>query len=157
MTVACAPAQVRRGGFTLLELLLVMAILAVAVGMVSLALRDRSSQRLEEEAARLAALLEGARAHSRALGAPLRWRPLADAPGFEFIGLPPARAWPNRWLDEHTQAQVLNAAGVLSLGPEPMIGAQRVVLTLASQRRVLVTDGWGPFVVGADEPVPVSP
>jgi hypothetical protein len=38
-----------------------------------------------------------------------------------------------------------------------MIGAQRVVLTLASQQRVLVTDGWGPFVVSTDEAVPAAP
>ncbi len=157
MTTRPAPAQVRRGGFTLLELLLVMAMLAVAVGMVSLALRDRSSQRLEEEAARLAALLEGARARSRALGQPVRWRVREEASGFEFVGLPPALPWPNRWLDDRTQAQVIHPSGMLSLGPEPMIGAQRVVLALGDQQRVLVTDGWGPFVVSPDAVIQVSP
>jgi len=134
-----------------------MALIAVAVGMASLALRDRSSQQLEEEGARLAALLESARAHSRALGQALGWRPLTDAPGFEFVGLPPTLHLPNRWLNERTQAQVLNGPDRLTLGPEPMIGAQRVVLTLDQQQLELSTDGWGPFMVSPPAPVAAQP
>jgi general secretion pathway protein H len=39
------------------------------------------------------------------------------------------------------------------LGPEPLIGAQRVVLRLGDQRVELGTDGLGPFVV-VDEAKP---
>jgi general secretion pathway protein H len=38
-------------------------------------------------------------------------------------------------------------ARALVLGPEPLVGEQRVVLRLADQRLVLATDGIGPFVV----------
>jgi general secretion pathway protein H len=148
------PGQARRHGtgFTLLELLLVMALLAVAVGMVSLSLRDSSAQRLEEEGTRLAALLEGARARSRAMGRELRWQPLADAPGFQFQGLPQGQTMPSNWLDANTRAQVVGAP-VLRLGPEPLIDAQQVLLTLGEQRLLLATDGLGPFapVDGAPE------
>jgi general secretion pathway protein H len=39
----------------------------------------------------------------------------------------------------------------VSLGPEPLIGAQRVVLRLADQKLELRTDGLGPFTVVSDE------
>ncbi|MBI3368276.1 MAG: prepilin-type N-terminal cleavage/methylation domain-containing protein, partial [Burkholderiales bacterium] len=48
------------GGFTLVELLVVLVLIGIAVGLASLALRDPSAARLDQEGARLAALLEGA-------------------------------------------------------------------------------------------------
>ena len=70
-------------GFTLIELLIVIAIVALSVGLVALSLRDGQAAQLDEEAVRLAALFEMARAESRASGAPVRWAPtaLAAAPG----------------------------------------------------------------------------
>jgi general secretion pathway protein H len=44
-------------GFTLLELLVVVAIMAIATAGVGLAMRDASQSQLEREAQRLAALL----------------------------------------------------------------------------------------------------
>ena len=38
-------------------------------------------------------------------------------------------------------------ARAVVLGPEPLIGAQRIVLRLDDQRLTLATDGLGPFVV----------
>ena len=55
-------------GFTLLEMLLVVTIVAIASAGVSFALRDSGQTRLETQALRLAALLESARAQSRASG-----------------------------------------------------------------------------------------
>jgi general secretion pathway protein H len=40
------------------------------------------------------------------------------------------------------------------LGPEPLIGAQRIVLHLGDQRLVLGTDGLGPFAVATDPDEP---
>jgi general secretion pathway protein H len=37
-------------------------------------------------------------------------------------------------------------ARALQLGPEPIIGAQRLVLELDTRRLILATDGLGPFV-----------
>ena len=75
-----------QGGFTLLELLVVISIMALATAGVGLAMRDGGQTQLEREAARLAALLESARAQSRAGGIPVRWRALPG--GFRFEGLP---------------------------------------------------------------------
>jgi general secretion pathway protein H len=143
-------------GFTLLEIMVVVAIVALATASVTLALRDDSGTRLEREAMRLSALIESARAQSRTSGLPVVWRARPD--GFEFIGLPRPREGnrpagvsdgPQRWLDEGTSAQVIQPPGAngLVLGPEPLIPAQRVLLGLGDGRLMLATDGLGPFLV----------
>ncbi len=132
--------------------MVVTALIAVAVGMATLALRDADANRLEEEAARLSALLEGARARARAEGNEVLWQPNRETgEGFLFSGLPPDAGVPNRFLDERTRAEIIGAP-VLRLGPEPVIGAQRVVLRLGERQLVLATDGLGPFVVVFPEP-----
>lgn len=127
--------------------MLVITLLAVIVGMATLALRDRNADRLDEEAVRLSALLEGARARSRASGQAVRWAPVAEAGGgFRFQGLPPQAGLPGAWLDERTRAEVIGAPW-LRLGPEPVIGPQRVTLRLEDRQLVLATDGLAPFAV----------
>jgi len=139
----------------MIELIVVVALIAVAVGMISLALRDPAATRLEQDAVRLTALLESARAASRASGLRVRWLPqrVSDNEHFRFDGLPSALALPTHWLDAQVSAEVSDANGVL-LGPEPLIGAQRVVLRLADQRLELSTDGLGPFLISGDSPAP---
>ncbi|WP_157268473.1 type II secretion system protein [Azohydromonas aeria] len=136
-------------GFTLIELMVVMAIIAIAAGVTSLALRDADAKALDQEAARLSALLESARAQARAAGLAARFE--LGSPGntdgaFRFVGLPPAVKMPTRWLDERTSAEIVGARA-LRLGPEPLIGAQRIVLRLQQRSLTLATDGLGPFTV----------
>lgn len=140
-------------GFTLLELMVVVALIALGTAGATLALRDGDATRLEREALRLSALLESARARSRTSGVPVVWRPLPQ--GFEFTGIrtgPNARdslAGSRPWLDAQTRAQVVHPAGAttLILGPEPLIAAQRVVLQQGERRLTLGTDGLAPFAV----------
>jgi len=152
-------------GFTLIELMIVLTLVAIAAGVISLSLRDPASTRLEHEAARLVALLESARAESRASGLPVRWVPqrVGDDVDFRFVGLPDdfrffglaqAGAASRRWLDPQTTAEVAGGAGAVSLGPEPLIGAQRIVLHLGDRQLELRTDGLGPFTVAGDEARP---
>ena len=154
------PAHQRRSvrrGFTLIELMIVVALIAIASAVVSLALRDPASTRLDQEAARLVALLEAARTEARASGLPASWEPRpaqAGGEGFRFIGLPGSSELPSHWLSAGVSAEVVNARALV-LGPEPLIGAQRIVLRLDDQRLTLATDGLGPFVV-VDEPAPVA-
>ncbi|MEO5794552.1 MAG: prepilin-type N-terminal cleavage/methylation domain-containing protein [Rhodoferax sp.] len=141
--------HLRQKGFTLLELLVVVAIIAIASAGVAFALRDNSQTLLERDAARLAALFESARAQSRATGVPVHWRLTTD--GFAFDGLP-ARTLPERWLGTDTVAR--NTTPVL-LGPEPVIGRQEVVLqsiSQPSQALRIATDGARPFTVQAVTP-----
>ena len=137
-------------GFTLIELLIVIAIIAVSVGVVSLALRDSDAAKLEEEGARLSALLEMARAEARASGTTVRWVPAVAANDsdaqFRFVGLPAAQTFPTRWLAAGTSAQVVGAATVL-LGPDAILPPQRIVLRLAERRLELASDGLAPFAV----------
>jgi len=135
-------------GFTLLELLVVVALIAVATAGVSLSLRDNAESALARDAKRLASLLEAARAQARASGVAAQWQPTSS--GFEFVGLP-RRTWPSQWLNDSTRAFV-NAPIVL--GPEPMIGPQTVTLSFVAPnapnpptRLWVVTDGLRPFVV----------
>jgi general secretion pathway protein H len=141
-------------GFTLVELLIVIAIIALAVGLVALALPDGDAARLDEEGERLTALLEMARAEARVAAAPVRWVPRGDTDpatdgrgepvNFRFVGLPAALALPTRWLDPRVTAQVVGGSTIL-LGPEAILPAQRIVLRLAERRLELASDGLGPF------------
>ena len=152
----------RASGFTLLELLIVIAIVAVGLGLVSMALPDGERARLDEEAERLAALIETARAESRVSGAPVVWQPrraddaATDAAGqplqFRFIGLPRSLALPTRWLDPRTTAEVVGAPQLV-LGPEAILPAQRVRLALGPHRLELASDGLAPFAVVAPDAV----
>ena len=142
-------------GFTLIELMVVVALVALTTGLVSLAVRDPQARQLEREAARLVALLESARTEARASSLEAQWLPQRrtdtadDGPDFRFVGLPSALALPSRWLDREVWAEVIGGRSV-RLGPEPLIGAQRIALHLGDQRLVLATDGLGPFAVVAD-------
>lgn len=151
-----------QGGFTLLELLIVVALIAVASAVASLALRDPAATRLEREGQRLATLFEAARAQARAFGVAAIWipAPAVRADGsldgdFHFEGLPRSAELPLRWLDagggEPISVELPPQRRGIVLGPEPVIGPQRLVLHLAEQRLVLVTDGLGPFTVSNDD------
>ena len=74
--------------------------------------------------------------------------------GFRFVGLPESAGLPAGWLVEGVSAEVVGARAVL-LGPEPLIGAQRIVIKLGDRQLTLATDGLGPFVVTSNEPQPV--
>lgn len=143
-------------GFTLVELLLVLMLIAMVSGMAGLALRDGGDTRLEREALRLSALLEAGRAEARASGVAVRFElasadsrhlgSTTDGDDFRFVGLAPANTPRGLWLDRDVRAQI-DGARALRLGPEPLIGAQRITLTLGERTRVLATDGLSPFTV----------
>jgi len=152
-------------GFTLLELLLVLAIIAMATGGVAFSLRNLGQTQLEREAQRLIAMLESARARSRASGMPVVWRPTEN--GFEFIGLPEAlpqaepatgsgREWSPRmgWLGEDVSVR---GAVALSLGPEPIIARQAIVLQQGDNQIRIATDGLRAFAMQSAAPVEGEP
>jgi general secretion pathway protein H len=131
-------------GFTLIELLVVVAIIAIAIAGATMALRDSPGTQLEREAQRLAALLESARAQSRATGVPVRW--IATPGGFRFEGAQPGTL-PDQWLSPATH---VDGNASLVLGPEPIIGRQQVVIASSDtpgRELRIATDGLRPFRV----------
>lgn len=142
----------RRGGFTLLELIVVIAIIAIATASVSFAMRDTNAARLDREADRLAALLESARAQSRASGVAVRWR-IVEGGSFVFDGLPPD-ALPSGWAASGISATASLVGGApvaaVQLGPDPIIAAQQIVLSSEgppARSLRIATDGLRPFTV----------
>ncbi len=135
----------KHSGFTILELLVVISIMALATAGVSLAIRDSGDQQLEREAQRLATLLESARAQSRTNGTMVIWRPMPQ--GFRFEGLPQGVSMPTQWLKVAVSVQPTTP---VVLGPEPLIPRQIITLSLpdsTSPPLQLVTDGLRPFTV----------
>ncbi|TBO29356.1 type II secretion system protein GspH [Aquabacterium lacunae] len=146
--------RLRPRGFTLLELMVVVAIIAISTAVVSLALPDPSASRLEREAARLIAFLESARAEARAGGLTVIWVPQPNGPDtdYQFMGLPPKATPAQQWLEREVRAEVVGGRSI-TLGPEPVVGPQSIVLRLEKQQILIGTDGLGPFdVVRAGTP-----
>ena len=132
-------------GFTLLELLLVITIIAIAAAGVSLALRDSAQTQLEMEAQKLAAVLDGARAQARASGVALRWRTTDNG----YTLGEQATAWQHPGIAAESPP--------LLLPPEPMMAraAVRLWRTAQPERSLwIATDGLRPFTVESLEPVP---
>ena len=139
-----APSLLQRG-FTLIELLVVVAIIAIATAGVAFALRDDSGNRLEQEARRLSALFESARAQSRTTGIPVVWHAVQG--GFRFEGVPEGTL-PQNWL--YADTTVAQGSVRVVLGPEPIIGRQEVIIGSAgAQGRALriASDGLRPFEI----------
>lgn len=165
----------RQHGLTLLELLVVLAIIGFAMTGVSLSLRDSSQTQIEREAQRLVAVLEAARAQSRTSGIALVWqaspegfviRPaLAPKPSQDnntaITPAPsnaanPIAARTETWLTAGTQAVVSTAiasannatpANLVVLGPEPIIAPARITLNMAAANNAKATSA---LTIGTD-------
>ena len=138
-------------GFSLVELLVVLLLIALVSGLASLALRDGGQAALEREALRLSALLEAGRAEARASGVPVRFELTNPGSDTAFRFMPPESLPAGHWLNPELRARIVGASA-LRLGPEPLIGAQRILLTLGERELALATDGLAPFSV--QDPAP---
>ncbi len=154
----------RQQGLTLLELLVVLAIVGFAMAAVSLSVRDSRQTQLEREAQRLVAVLEAARAQSRTSGVALIWQVTTEGfvirPGHAASSM---GARQDTWLTAGTQASVSPAiappnstapANWVVLGPEPIVAPTRITLRMLSANSSqpapalnIGTDGLQPFRV----------
>jgi general secretion pathway protein H len=139
-------ASTRFRGFTLLELMVVIAIMAIATAGASLALRDSSVTALEREAQRLAAVLEAGRSLSRTTGLTVHWQPSIE--GFTMTGASSNEEDKLQpWLTAGTTAQPSESRPFVLLGPEPIIPAQAITLGLDGRSLRISTDGLRPFKI----------
>ena len=137
----------RQHGLTLLELLVVLAIMGFASAGIALSLRDSQHTQLDNEAQRLMAHLEAARVNSRTSGITLTWRSTAEGYAILRPANKPFKTEP--WLYPNTV--VTASTNPVVLGPEPIIAP--VTLTLsqagpnppAAQIVRIGTDGLRPF------------
>lgn len=135
----------RPHGLTLLELLVVLAIVGIASVGVLQAWRGDADRRLDRLATELRDQIEAVRALARASGlrAELAW----DAQGLRWRGLPQgalpelprARPWP---LD-NVALTLEPPQPTLALGSEPMAAPWRLTLRHGERMRTLAFDGWG--------------
>mgnify|MGYP001627190445 CR=1 FL=1 len=131
-------------GFTLLELLVVLAIVgAVSVGVMH-AWSASPDRALDRQVAQLQAQIEVVRAYTRAAGitATLSW----DDQGVRWGGLP-QHALPELprfepWMRPGTSASLDAEQPYVAIGPEPMGTPWRLTLEVDARQRTLVFDGW---------------
>ncbi len=135
-------------GFTLLELLVVLLIMALGSAGVALSLRQSPEQSLEREAQRLIYWLELARTQSSTQGQRILWR--ASEQGYVFSSTGPS-SLPKEtipWLESTTQ--LISPVNALVLGPEPILSPQSVELGVLQHNGLRIkvgTQGLEPFAI----------
>jgi type II secretion system protein H len=138
----------RRRGFTLLEVLVVLAILTIVVGAVTVSLAPAESRRVDEEGARLAALFRLAQDESRVRSREIVWR--ADRHGYRFDIAGVAgqrssddplrpRAWPFP-IEAVTPGEV-------RFGREPLLTAVDIRIATPGRTLTLAVDAMGEATV----------
>jgi len=143
----------RRGGYTLLELLIVIAIIGIAAGVLTLSMRGNDSRRLTEEGERLAALFRMAQSEARVGGRPIRWQ--ADLTGYRFSSTAGQDAAPiaeelrreRRWPFEVRRV----ARSELTFGREPLREPAEVEIATTGPVLRLSLDALGNAQVSACE------
>lgn len=146
------PKKSFNNGFTLLELMVVISIIAIASVGVILSLPNEDSVKLEREAQRLASLLDSGRAQSRASGLEVKWQ--MTETGFKFEGISSNSKSElsqfTNWMQEGVT--VVGEKKEIILGPEPILEKQKILLQLADQKVLVSTDGLHPFTVSQIQP-----
>lgn len=133
----------RNGGFTLIELAVVLVIVALCAGAIAVAVRSDERAAVALEAERLARLLELAALEARLTASPITW--MSDGHGYRFLRHPGAFGDGGLRNDETLRPRALPPgmtivslriesapASVLRLDFAPTVAAHAFVLEVAS-------------------------
>ncbi len=135
--------------FTLLELMVVLVIIGLAATGITMGMRSSDEMALYQEAERVSAALETGRVQSRARGVAAEF--VTSEKGFIVkspnAGIDESKVQP--WLKPGTSASG-NVPTVL--GPEPILPAQTVVLSLGAYSVRISSQGLRPFAVEEGTP-----
>jgi general secretion pathway protein H len=148
-----------RAGFTLVEVLVVVVIIALLASLVAVKLAPDTRQSLREEALRLAALLAHARDEAIVTGAPLAWQ--RTERGYRFLHRTPDRTWAAVDRDPSLRAREFPpgvgvaaietapaaAPSLIVLAPTGLSEPFRITLGLGEHRVRVSSDGAGAPVV----------
>ena len=127
------------GGFTLVEILIVVVVIAITVALVTVRFQSDTGRALEDDARRLALLLEQARTDAATGGESLSWT--ADGEGYRFWRKDAAGRW-QALEDEALRPRRLHPGGrVTGLRIQGQVG----------ERLVFTPGGFGlPFEISLD-------
>jgi general secretion pathway protein H len=153
------PGRAGCGGFTLIEVLVVVVIIAALVSLAAVRLAPDTRQSLREEALRLAALLAHARDEAIVTGVPLAWQ--RTERGYRFLHRAADRTWAAVDRDPSLRARefppgvgvaAIEAASagessLIVLAPTGVSEPFRITLALGEQRVRVSSDGAGAAVV----------
>jgi general secretion pathway protein H len=142
-------------GFTLLEVLVIVVIIAVLATAVGVKIAPDSRQLLREEAVRLAALIGHARDEAITTGGALAWQSTAE--GYRFAQRAPDRSWQPITRDDSLRPRALpagmslaaielpartaNAEPVIVLAPTGINDPFRITLAFGDHRLRVSSDG----------------
>ena len=145
-------------GYTLIELLVAVAIIAIVAGMVALSLPGGEERRVREEAARLGALFRIVQDHARVAGRVLVWQ--ADLEGYAFRALDAdaAASWQDETLRPRSwpfAVQRLEAQPIF-FTREPMLSPASVLIATASSEVLISLDALGNVAVRDCSPRPCA-
>ena len=120
----------RTRGFTLIEVLVVVTIIALLVSLVAVKLAPDARQGVANEGAQLAALLTHARHEAIVIGAPLAWQ--RTEAGYQFLQRGPDRKWQPMDRDASLRARAFpNGVSVASIEtPNKAGGGNQTIIFL---------------------------
>ena len=135
----------RRVGFTLVEILIVIAILGIAAAAVALSVSRSDGRLLQEETARLGALFRIAQDEVRVTGRALVWE--ADIEGYRFrpLDVEAARDWTDEVLRPRTWPFEVRGieGGRIVFGREPLLDPATLRIATAEREVRLELDAFG--------------
>ena len=138
--------SIRVNGFTLIELMVVLLVLALCSSLVVMSTRNTAQQTLEREADRLVNVLEAARAQARGNSTALLWQSNTQGYSLRALTDPESPTQVHQWYVLGTRSEP--ATWVIS--PEPVQAAVRLSLLLEgapTERLSIATDGAASFKV----------